>query len=156
MPLQGLDNTVTATARAPHRRVLLIEDNEADAHLAKIVHDQVKHCAWLDIVYSGPDAFEYLRGEGKYSDRTRPDVVLMDMTLPVKSGLDLIADIRAVPGCACIPIVMVSGTENPAALREAYERGANCVIRKSSTWEEYFRKLESCYEFWCSVAELPK
>ena len=156
MALQGLDNTANAARPSSHRRVLLIEDNEADANLTRIVHDEVKHCAWLDIVYSGPDAFEYLRREGKFADRTRPDVILMDMTLPVKSGLDLIEDIRALPGCECIPIVMVSGTENPATLREAYQRGANCVIRKSSSWEEYFRKLESCYEFWCGVAELPK
>jgi CheY-like chemotaxis protein len=138
------------------RHILLIEDNEADAMLTRMVHEEVKHCSWLQIVYSGDEALEYLRAEGKFSDRHRPDVILMDMTLPAQSGLELIGEIRALPGCQFLPIVMISGSDNPMELRRAYELGANCVIKKSSSWEEYFRKLESCYEFWCVVVELPK
>jgi CheY-like chemotaxis protein len=138
------------------RHILLVEDNEADATMTRMVHEEVKHCAWLEIVYSGDQALEYLRREGNFADRRRPDVVLMDMTLPAQSGLELIGEIRALPECEFLPIVMISGTENPAELRKAYELGANCVIKKSSSWEEYFHKLESCYEFWCTVAEMPR
>ena len=137
------------------RHILLIEDNEADAALTRMVHEEVKHCSWLDVVYSGAEALEYLSREGKYADRQCPDVILLDMTLPAQSGLDLVSAIRALPCCKNLPIVMVSGSENPHDVRRAYELGANCVIRKPSTWEEYFRKLETCYEFWCVVAELP-
>lgn len=79
----------------------------------------------------------------------------MDMSLPAQSGLELIREICALPGRQFLPIVMVSGSENPAELRRAYELGANCVLTKSSTWEDYFHKLEIRYEFWCRVAELP-
>lgn len=138
------------------KHILLIEDNEADATLTRIVHEEVKHCSWLDIVHSGDEALESLRREGKYAYRQPPDVILMDMTLPAQSGLDLIRAIRALPGFQNLPIVIISGTENPHDVRRAYELGANCVVRKPGSWEEYFRKLESCYEFWCVVAELPK
>lgn len=138
------------------RHILLVEDNEADAAITRMVHEEVKHCSWLDIVYSSTEGLDYLRGEGKYKDRVLPDVVLMDMTLPAKSGLELIQEIRGIEGCQFLPIVMISGSDNPVELRRAYELGANCVIKKSNTWEEYFRKLESCYEFWCLVAELPR
>src|SRR5579863_2295672 len=116
------------------RHILLIEDNEADATLTKLVHEQVRHCSRLDIVNSGLEAIEFLRR----NRLSKTDLVLMDMTLPVKSGLELIADIRGLPGCEFLPIVMVSGSDNPAELRRAYELGANCVIRKSSSWKEYF------------------
>ncbi|HLH37958.1 MAG TPA: response regulator [Bryobacteraceae bacterium] len=137
------------------RHILLIEDNEADAMITKMVHEEVKHCSWLDVVYSGAEAIRYLRGEGKYAGRQRPDIILMDMTLPAQSGLDLLKEIRSLPGCENLPVAMVSGSDNPRDIRRAYELGANCVIKKGSTWEEYFRKLETCYKFWCVVAELP-
>jgi CheY-like chemotaxis protein len=150
-------STTSAAAMSPalQRRILLVEDSPADAALAKIVHDEVKHCSWLDVVYDGKEAIRYLRGEGPYSDRPRPGLVLMDIGLPMKSGVQLIGEIRALPGCELLPIVIVSGSENPVTIREAYQMGANCVIQKSTTWAAYFKKLESCYEFWCSVAELP-
>jgi two-component system, chemotaxis family, response regulator Rcp1 len=140
---------------ALQRRILLVEDSPADAALAKIVHDEVKHCSWLDVVYDGREAIRYLRGEGPYADKSRPGLVLMDVGLPMKSGVQLIGEIRSLPGCELLPIVIVSGSENPVTIREAYQMGANCVIQKSTTWADYFKKLESCYEFWCSVAELP-
>jgi CheY-like chemotaxis protein len=97
----------------------------------------------------------YLRGQGEYSEPRRPDLIMMDMILPMKSGLELIEEIRPIPGCELIPIVMISGTANPLTLREAYKLGANCVMRKPGDWGEYFKKLETCYAFWCGVAELP-
>jgi two-component system response regulator len=148
-------NSAAATSQALQRRILLVEDSPGDAALAKIVHDEVKHCSWLDVVYDGKEAIRYLRGEGPYSDKPCPGLVLMDIGLPMKSGVELIADIRALPRCELLPIVIVSGSNNPVTIREAYQMGANCVIQKSTTWAEYFKKLESCYEFWCSVAELP-
>ena len=140
---------------APERRILLVEDSPEDAVLAKIVHDEVKHCAWLDVVADGNEAVRYLSREGQYSEKPRPGLVLMDIGLPMRSGLHLIAEIRALPGFEVIPIVMVSGSNNPITIREAYQLGANCVIQKSTTWADYFKKLECCYEFWCGVAELP-
>ena len=132
------------------RRILLIEDNEADATLMRLVHEQVRQCSWLDTVHHGPHAIEYLTAE-----RSKPDVIIMDVNLPMKSGLEMISEIKALPGCELIPIVMVSGSANPFTLRQAYQLGANCMIRKSSDLEEYCRKLEICYQFWCGVVELP-
>jgi|SRR5579862_8011635 len=137
----------------PSRHLLLIEDNPADATLARMVHDQTQHCSWLEVVHDGDAALQHLTGRDGTS---KPDVVLLDMTLPMKSGLELIREIRAIPGCELMPIVMVSGSDNPVALRDAYALGANCVISKPSHWEEYFDKVSACYKFWCDVVELPR
>jgi CheY-like chemotaxis protein len=137
------------------RHILMVEDNVADAKIASIIHDEVAHCSQLDVVHNGIDALRYLRGEDEFAEKRKPDVILLDMTLPMKSGLEMIGDIRSVSGCKAVPIVIVSGSENPVSLAEAYELGANCVIAKSSNWQEYFDKLETCYKFWCKVAELP-
>jgi len=139
----------------PTRRILVIEDDPADANLMRMVHDDKIPWSCLDIVNSGSEAMQYLCGEGKYADAIIPDVILLDMFLPMTSDLELIGDLRALPGCELIPIVMVSGSESPAKLREAYRLGVNCVISKSSRLEEHFRKLTRCFEFWCGIAELP-
>jgi two-component system, chemotaxis family, response regulator Rcp1 len=137
------------------RHILLIEDNPADANLMQIVHDDKIPWSSLDIVSSGSEAIHRLCGEGNSPAPNIPDVIFLDMFLPMTSGLELIADIRALPGCEVVPIVMISGTENPIFLRRAYQLGANCVIKKPNTLEEYFRKLARCLEFWCRIAELP-
>jgi CheY-like chemotaxis protein len=155
MASQGLKTGVSESALGSRRRVLLIEDNAADAQLTKMVHDDMNQCSWLDIVSHGKQAMEYLRGEGMYSEPTRPDIILMDVTLPAKSGIEMIAEIRAVLGCELTPIVIVSGSENPVTVQQAYKMGANCVIKKPATLDEYFQKIGTCYEFWCGVAELP-
>ncbi len=138
------------------RHILLVEDNPADATLANIVHTETGHCSKLDVVRDGMEALRYLRQEGEFAEKPRPDVILLDMTLPMKSGLEMIGQIRATPGCEVMPIVMVSGTNNPVSLQQAYELGANCVIKKPSNWNEYFDKFETVYKFWCDVVALPE
>ena len=81
---------VSSTEPKPRRRILLIEDNPADAHLSKVVHDELKCCSWLHTVQDGTEALDDLRGAGVYSEQGRPDVILMELQLPIKSGLKMI------------------------------------------------------------------
>jgi len=150
-----LQQTSVARVTNGTRRILLVEDNPADANLSRIVHEETKHCSWLQIIENGEKALRYLRGEGEYSGTCKPDVILLDLTLPITSGLEMISQIRSVPDCELMPIVIISGAENPIELRQAYELGASCVIIKPTQWKEYFEKLDACYKFWCSVVQLP-
>lgn len=135
---------------APQRHILLIEDNQPDAMLSQMVHDEVKHCSSLHTVEDGDAAVSYL-----HEAKNRPDIIFLDLSLPRKSGLEVLTDLRSVPGCELIPVVVFSATGNPADVRKAYAQGANSVVKKPSDLSEFYRVLESCYEYWCSVVELP-
>jgi len=143
-----------ATA-AMKRHVLIIEDNAPDALLAELVHDEVRHCSTLDIVNTGAAALRYLRREGEFADRERPDLILLDLKMPGESGFDLLTAIRRIEGFELIPIVVCSGSIYPPDARKAYELGANAVIHKPADLKEFFRVLGACYEFWCTASVLP-
>lgn len=123
--------------------------------LAQMVHDEVKFCSTLAAVGDGDEAIRYLRAEGKHSDRKKPDIIFLDLTLPGKSGLEVLEEMKKVPGCELIPIVVLSASDNPVDIRKAYSLGANCVVRKPSQLAEFFRLIGCSYEFWCTVAKLP-
>ena len=146
-----------AAVRAPStkRHVLVVEDNPPDALLTEMVHDEVRHCSTLDIVGTASQALHYLRREGEFEDRPRPDLIMLDIKMPGDSGLDLLAQIRSMKGFELIPIVVCSGGVSPADARKAYELGANGVIHKPNDLKEFFRVIGTCYEFWCTAAVLP-
>jgi chemotaxis family two-component system response regulator Rcp1 len=140
----------TTSVRAPQRHILLIEDNRPDAMLTQMVHDEVKHCSTLHVVEDGDAALAYL-----CSGERKPDVIFLDLTLPKRSGLEVMVEIKSAGQCGLIPIVIFSASGNPSDVRKAYELGASSVIRKPANLDEFYRVVESCYEYWCSVVVLP-
>jgi chemotaxis family two-component system response regulator Rcp1 len=144
------------TTPRPHRKhVLVIEDNAPDAMLTQMVHDQVRHCSTLAIVQDGNSALRYIRGEGEFAGEPRPDLIMLDLKMPGQTGFELLQKIRKVPGYEVVPVVICSGSDNPAEIRRAYELGANGVVRKPGDLKEFFRVIGTCYEFWCTAAVLP-
>lgn len=133
----------------------MIEDNPPDALLTELVHDEVRHCSTLDVVTNGTDALRYLRQEGEFENRQRPDLLMLDLKMPGESGFDLLITIRRLKGFELIPIVVFSGSYYPADARKAYELGANAVIHKPAELAEFFRVIGACYEFWCTASVLP-
>ncbi len=123
--------------------------------MTEMVHDEVQHCSTLDIVMDGDAALRYLKNEGEYADRPRPDLIMLDFKMPGESGFEVLRRIRQTPGFELVPVVLCSGLVSPADVRKAYELGANGVIHKPGDLKEFYRVIGVCYEFWCTAAVLP-
>jgi CheY-like chemotaxis protein len=137
-------------ASAPQRHILLIEDSEPDATLTEMIHKDVKYCSSLNTVHDGDAALAYLQ-----SNAAKPDLIFLDLSLPKRSGLEVIAELKQLPACELIPVVILTASPNPDDVREAYRRGASSVIKKSHDLDEYYRVLHCCYQYWCTVVVLP-
>src|SRR5579884_3465148 len=135
-----------ATGTRAERQLILIEDNPADAMLAQAVHNDKSYCSWLKTFADPDSALEYLKSAGE-----RPVVIIMDLVLPRRTALELIPEIRSVDGLETVPIVVLTGSDNPSDLARAYACGANCVVKKPNSWQEYVRILERSFDFWCTV-----
>lgn len=77
--------------------VLLVEDNPADVRLTMEALREGKMAPRLSVVEDGMEALAFLRKEGKYSDAPRPDLVLLDLNLPRKSGLEVLREMKTPP-----------------------------------------------------------
>ncbi len=95
--------------------MLLVEDNPADVRLVEIALEEAELQNPLSVVTNGEDAISYLKKEGRYGDAPVPDLVLLDLNLPRKSGYDVLTEMRNHPLLAEIPTIVLSGSVQPAS-----------------------------------------
>lgn len=103
--------------------MLLVEDNPADVRLVEIALEEAELQNPLSVVTNGEDAISYLKKEGRYGDAPAPDLVLLDLNLPRKSGYDVLTEMRNHPLLAEIPTIVLSGSpyESDALLRHGID-----------------------------------
>lgn len=135
--------------------ILLIENDPAAARLTKEAFHEVGMLKRVRSVPDGDEALAYLRRENEYSNHPHPDVIFLDLHLPKKSGLEVLAEIKENPKLRVTPVVVVSGSADPREVREAYELHASCYIRKPDDLPQFLKFIEICFEFWGSVVTLP-
>ena len=91
--------------------ILLVEDNPGDVKLTIEALKDAKIHTRLSFAEDGLEAMAFLRKEGKYSSAHRPDVILLDMNLPKKSGRDVLAEIKADENLRIIPVVILTASD---------------------------------------------
>lgn len=135
--------------------ILIIENDPAAARLTKEAFREAGLTKGIRSVPDGEEALAHLRHEGKHAEHPHPDVIFLDLHLPRKSGLEVLAEIKSNPRLKVTPVVVVSGSEDPNEVREAYELHASCYIRKPDDLHHFLRFILVCFEFWGGVVTLP-
>jgi chemotaxis family two-component system response regulator Rcp1 len=136
-------------------RVLLVEDNEADVRLTREALRDAGDDIRLSSVTDGERALAYLRRENGYEEAPRPDLVLLDLNLPRKNGLEVLEEMRADPDLACIPVIMLTTSSAEHDVVACYSRGANCFVVKPLELDEFMDLIGAIRTFWLGVARLP-
>jgi two-component system, chemotaxis family, response regulator Rcp1 len=136
-------------------RLLLVEDNSSDIRLMKEAVHESKSATVIDFVNDGEKALAHLRGEAGYSERVMPNIVVLDLNLPRKHGLEVLAEIRADKDLSAIPVlVMTTSTAEPTSAKHTIW----APIATSSKPVDFnaFRELVGAIDrFWLNVARLP-
>src|SRR5271168_4766603 len=110
--------------------ILLVEDNEADVRLTQEVLSDSKIHNNLMVANNGEEALACLRKQGKYQKAVRPDLILLDLNLPVKDGREVLAQIKADPELKRIPVVILTTSKAEEDIFKTYNLHANCYINK--------------------------
>jgi two-component system response regulator len=134
--------------------ILVVESNPADTRLTEEAFKAAGLTSGFSSVSDGEDALAYVHKQGKYANVATPDVILLDLSLPKISGLEVLKAIKSTPHLMHIPIVVASGSEDPEHVRAVYALNGNCFMRKPSDLAQFLKFVESCYEFWGSVVTL--
>jgi PAS domain S-box-containing protein len=132
--------------------ILLAEDNEGDVRLIERALRQVAPHAEVHAVDNGVKALAFLRRGPEYADAPRPDVVLLDLKLPRKSGLEVLAELKREPALRRIPVVVLSSSRADHDIARAYELQATAYIAKPVS--DYRDVIESIVRF-VATAERP-
>lgn len=137
------------------RDLLLIEDNPGDARLVEETFQHTSHADALHVVTNGAEALDFVYGRGDYAESPRPNLILLDWSLPKVDAADILAEIKTEQGIRQIPVIVLSGISSPKEILRAYDHRANAFIEKSTDPEEVERMLKQIDEFWFSIARLP-
>jgi two-component system, chemotaxis family, response regulator Rcp1 len=138
-----------------HLNILIIDHNRADSRLIVEAFKEVGLTEGVECKEDGNEALAYLRREEKYSEAALPHIIFLDLSLPKKPGLVVLAEIKNNPVLKVIPVVVVSGSHDPKQIREAYELHACCFVYKPGDLNELINFIRVCYEFWGTYVVLP-
>jgi chemotaxis family two-component system response regulator Rcp1 len=136
--------------------ILLVEDNEADIRLTQEVLTDSKVRNNLIVARNGDEALACLRQQGKYSGFPRPDLVLLDLNLPVKDGREVLAQVKGDPNLKSIPVVILTTSKAEEDIVKTYNLHANCYIAKPVDLEQFVTVVSYIEDFWLAIVKLPK
>ncbi len=135
--------------------ILLVEDNAGDVRLTREVLKDSKVSNNLIVAANGQEALDCLRKQGKYIGTTRPDLILLDLNLPVKDGREVLAQIKADPDLKRIPVVILTTSKAEEDIMKSYNLHANCYVTKPVDLEQFIKVVKSLEDFWLAIVKLP-
>ena len=135
--------------------VLLVEDNPADVELTRKALADGKIRSTVHVASDGFAALQFLRREGPFANAPRPDLILLDLTLPGMDGLELLAKLKQDSALRSIPVIVLSSATSDADVEEAYRLHASCYIRKPVNYEQFVDVVRTLEGFWFEVVRLP-
>jgi CheY-like chemotaxis protein len=135
--------------------VLLVDDDPGDVMLVREAFDDHELGDVLSAVSDGVEAMRFVRGEGEYVDVPRPDLVLLDLNLPRKSGAEVLAEIKGDPTLATIPVIVLTTSEAEEDVLRSYEMHANAYITKPVDFDRFRDVVRRIDEFFVGIVRLP-
>lgn len=135
--------------------VLIIEDNPADVDLVIEAFKDGKLTINLVVAEDGAEAMAYLRKEGEYKSATIPDLVLLDLNMPIKNGFEVLDEMKQDPELKRIPIIIMTISKAEEDVLRSYNLHANAYIVKPVELNQFLNTIRSIENFWLSMVKLP-
>lgn len=135
--------------------ILLAEDNPGDVRLTREALHSNKIRNRLHVAADGVAALAFLRREGEYAGAPRPDLILLDLNMPRKNGLEVLGEIKADPDLRRIPVVVLTTSSAEQDILASYDEHANCYIVKPVDLDRFVEVLQRIEGFWLEIVKLP-
>ena len=123
--------------------VLLVEDDEGDVLMTREAFEYYKIQNRLHVVNDGDQALQFLKRAGPYADAPRPGLILLDVNLPRRSGLEVLADLKNDDDLLRIPVIMLTATASPIDRVVGLELGADDYLAKPCELRELLARVRS-------------
>ena len=91
-----------------------------------------------------------------YAKTPQPDLIILDLKIPKKTGQDVLAEIKNDSKLKCIPVVVLTILDKEKDIIDVYNLHANCYIIKPVKMKQYIKAIHIIWDFWFSIVNLPK
>ena len=146
---------LTQNSSGKTARILLVEDNPGDVRLAQEAFRECPLRCEVRVANDGRAALEALRGEGGRETAYRPDLILLDLNLPVMDGRRILAEIKSDPRLRSIPVVVLTTSRSDDDVTRAYDLHANAYIPKPVDMDHFVEVIRKVEDFWFATVKLP-
>ncbi len=135
-------------------RILLVEDNEGDIILTLEALEESKFSNIVDVARNGQEALDHLLKKTGYEKAIRPDLILLDINLPIKSGHEVLSEIKTNEQLKQIPVIMLTTSSSEKDINKAYGNHVNCYICKPVEINEFIDVIEGIENFWFNISSV--
>jgi CheY-like chemotaxis protein len=136
--------------------VLLVEDDEGDALIIREAFEYYKIRNELNVVTDGEAAMQFLRQAGPYAGMPRPGLILLDVNLPRRNGLQVLAELKQDPDLLVIPVVMLTTSRAEEDILRSYALHANAFVTKPVDFEHFIDAIRQIDDFFLTLVRLPR
>ncbi len=136
--------------------ILLVEDNEGDILLTLDAFEEYKMKIEISVAKNGREALDFLFKRGVFADVKKPDLILLDINLPIYSGHEVLRQIKAHIETKRIPVIMLTTSSSQKDISEAYENHCNSYVKKPLEISEFLSAVLKIKEFWLELTTLSK
>jgi CheY-like chemotaxis protein len=135
--------------------VLLVEDDPGDVLITReaFEHHQIRNN--LHVVGDGEQAMNFLRKTGSYADVPTPGLILLDLNLPRRNGLEVLAELKSDTELLTIPVVVLTTSQAPEDILRSYSLHANAYISKPADFDEFVYAIGQIDDFFLNLVRLP-
>lgn len=146
---------MSSSKKSKPLEILLIEDNPGDVRLTIEALKETKIKNNLNVVEDGVEALDYLYKRGKFKEKVRPNLILLDLNLPRKDGREVLAEIKQENSLKRIPVVVLTTSNAFDDIMNSYSLQANCYITKPIRISKFLNVVKTISNFWFRIAKLP-
>ncbi len=138
--------------------ILLVEDNPADVEINLEAFRRSQKGNRIYVCRDGEEALEFVFQRGRYAKpgaAPRPDLVLLDLNLPKKNGLEVLVQIKTNDALRDIPVIILTTSDRDEDVRRCYLHGANNYLTKPVQFDECVKLVAQIQQYWLECSRLP-
>ncbi len=135
--------------------ILLVEDSLGDARLTMEALKENKVLNQIHHVTDGLEAMDFLYQQGEHSNAPRPDLVLLDLNMPLMDGREVLEKIKQAKKLKHIPVIILTTSQADEDIVKSYDLNANCYISKPVDLNQFIEVIKSIKSFWLSFVMYP-
>jgi CheY-like chemotaxis protein len=135
--------------------VLLVEDDPGDVLMTREAFELSSIPSMLHVVGDGEQAMHFLRRTNEFTDAPRPGLILLDLNLPRRNGLEVLAELKADHDLLTIPVVILTTSQAETDILASYQSHANAYITKPVSFDRFTEAIRQVDDFFLTLVKLP-
>ena len=136
-------------------RLLLVEDNPADIDLTIEAFDEAEIEVEIEVVENGEQALNYLYNKGTYTEKPKPNIILLDLNMPKMNGKEVLERVKVDENLREIPVIVLTTSEAEGDVLASYDLRANSYIVKPVDLDGFLEMVKALVRFWMTTIKLP-